>query len=107
MCESGVVACHPGSSILNGLLVFSKVTLLYDGGFIAIGVDPMISDSFTEGRDHGRFRGWPFDIFPEVPFEEFVIRFDFPFSVVVICPVINDFGKFSSVGVVIGGHGFG
>ena len=65
-------------------MVFGKVALLGNCRFVAVGVGSMVCNGFAKRRDEGGLGIWSFDIFPEVPFEKFVVGLGFPFSVVVV-----------------------
>jgi hypothetical protein len=77
------VADHPGPSFFKGLLVFNIVAVLGDCREVAIGVKAMVGDGFTEWWNDWQLQRWSFNVFPKVPFKEFVIQLCY-----IPCPIL-------------------
>jgi hypothetical protein len=70
-------------------------------------VDALMRDSFSERWYGGGFGGRTFDIFQEIPFVEFVIRFGFPLSVIIVNAIVKKFWEFRMMRGFVVGHNEG
>jgi len=102
--ERGIVPNHPGFGIVDCLLVFSKIARDMDSSQVTIVVDATVGDGLTEGRYDRGLRGGSLNVFQEVPLAKFVVRLYFPLAVVIVVPIVDDFGKLRLVHSVAVGH---
>jgi hypothetical protein len=66
-------------------------------GHVARIVETAMGNSVAKRRDNRRLRARAFNVCQKAPIAKFVIGFDFPFSIVVICSIVNDSWELGSM----------